>query len=289
MSDGSGGSEPARRVLVAGGINFDVIAPISRMPSAHEKLRGDGYFTSTGGAAANTARGIARTSHSVEMVSCVGNDIFGDMCLETLSVHGVGIERVRRVAEKTAISIIFVGRNDKRVLTFSGPKPDEALDSLTAETLQTFDLLHLSVHPSPSAISLIERARSAKCQVSIEWNGRDMRTLARNSTLNFMNADELRTISRRDADTPTQTADLLKDLHGDVIITMGTDGALWAGQDGEQVFEPVRRLVDPLDPTGGGDAFDAACISAYLSGKTKPECLRSGLAAARETISNVGA
>ncbi|MFI8091961.1 carbohydrate kinase family protein [Streptomyces sp. NPDC086080] len=84
----------AKRVLVVGGVNFDVIALADRFPAEHEKLRGMECSVLPGGAASNTAVGLVRQGCSVRLVSAVGDDTAGAICLEVLdALTGSGTGR----------------------------------------------------------------------------------------------------------------------------------------------------------------------------------------------------
>lgn len=61
-------------------------------------------------------------------------------------------------------------------------------------------------------------------------------------------------------------------------------------QEEEQSLEPIRISTKsfPGDPTGCGDAFGAACLTALLVGETPLEAGRFGNAAAYHTIQQIG-
>ncbi|MFF8918807.1 PfkB family carbohydrate kinase [Streptomyces sp. NPDC015032] len=67
-----------------------------------------------------------------------------------------------------------------------------------------------------------------------------------------------------------------------------TTGALWAAASGTVVHEPTTT-VEPVDRTGGGDAFNAGVIAGRLFGEPPPACLRRGLDAALHVITKIGA
>ena len=57
-----------------------------------------------------------------------------------------------------------------------------------------------------------------------------------------------------------------------MIVTMGSEGAVYAGQDGEKGFYPARK-VDVVDTTGAGDAFFAgACIGLTYGKNLRESC-----------------
>ncbi|MEU6980500.1 carbohydrate kinase family protein [Streptomyces sp. NPDC046371] len=279
-----------RRVLVAGGTNFDIIVHAGRLPEEHEKLRGGEYSAQPGGSAANTALGLARQGCEVRLVSAVGDDLLGRVCLEDLRAGGVGTGLIHvEPAARTGMAIVLAAGDGKRMMTFPGADRDAAIASVTADDVRGVDHVHLVGEPRPALARLASLAREAGRSVSVEWNGRDMGASLGRGALNFMNADEAARLPDAVPGDPEGTAlRYAAALSGHVILTLGPSGALWASPDGRVVTEPTVA-VRPVDRTGGGDAFDAGFLAGWLSGEDPASCLRRGLDAALHVITKIGA
>ncbi|MGO4632494.1 carbohydrate kinase family protein [Streptomyces sp. 2RAF24] len=279
-----------RRVLVAGGTNFDIIVHAGRLPEEHEKLRGGEYSAQPGGSAANTALGLARQGCEVRLVSAVGDDLLGRVCLDDLRAGGVGTGLIRvDPAARTGMAIVLAAGDGKRMMTFPGADRDAAIASVTADDVREVDHVHLVGEPRPALDRLVSLARKAGRSVSMEWNGRDMGASLGRGALNFMNADEAARLPDAVSGDPEATAlRYAASLSGHVILTLGPRGALWASPDGRVVTEPTVA-VRPVDRTGGGDAFDAGFLAGWLGGETRASCLRRGLDAALHVITKIGA
>jgi ribokinase len=280
-----------KRVLVVGGTNFDVIARADRLPTEHEKLRGSECRVLPGGAASNTAVGLVRQGCSVRLVSAVGDDTAGSMCLEVLRASGVDTSLVQvQAGARTSMAVVLSSAGGKRMLTFAGADRGLAFDAVTEDDVRGADHAHVVGEPTTALVRVVELAHRVGRSVSVEWNGRDMSTLARRASLNFMNADEAARLPYADgtsdpAGTARRTAAAVK---GDVIVTMGAGGAVWAASDGELFHEPTVPVV-PVDRTGGGDAFDAGVVAGWLHGEPPTACMQRGLDAALHVIQKVGA
>lgn len=278
-----------KKVLVAGGINFDIIAPVDRMPIEHEKLRCDEYFITVGGSASNTAKRIVKCGLPAHLLSTIGADAFGDTCLQSLAEAGVDVTRVTRTSDRpTGLAIVFSSKDSKRMITFAGPSRDGSYDAMGENDFIEFAHLHITGEPSDAIARLVDRFAGSGRTVSIEWNGRDMSLLGCKSQLNFMNFDELRRIRPNSSDAPDHAAaTLANELGQSILVTLGEKGALWATSDGDITWQATTP-VDPVDRTGGGDAFDAGVIVAFLQGADKASCLRAGLDAAIIAITTKG-
>ncbi|WP_234425888.1 carbohydrate kinase family protein [Streptomyces kebangsaanensis] len=279
-----------KRVLVVGGTNFDVIAQADRLPVEHEKLRGEACSVAPGGAGANTAAGLAREGCSVRLVSAVGDDAAGVMCLEALRGCGVDTSLVRMEAgSRTSTAVVLSTGGGKRMMTFPGADRGPAFETVTGDDVRGSDHVHVVGEPTPALKRIVDLAHEAGCSVSVEWNGRDMSALAVGAALNFMNADEAARLPRAvPFDTATTARRYAALVSGDVIVTMGPEGALWATAGGKVLHEPTRQ-VDPVDRTGGGDAFDAGVIAGRLNGDPPKVCMRRGLDAALHVLGRIGA
>lgn len=279
------------RVIVVGSINFDIIAPVADPPMPHQKQHVPQYSAGPGGAAVNTARWLASMGVATELVGVVGDDTFGQACLDGLIASGVGIAMVSVMpGSSTGLAFVMSRGDAKRMFTFPGPDRDAAFGLAVLDELRAEDHVHIAAPVTDGLRRLLAGIETAGCSMSLEWNGRDMRTLTRSADLNFMNLDEARALTGAPAGHPAAAvaAMIAADLTGDVVLTLGASGALRANADGLVAHQPVEP-VDPVDRTGGGDAFDAGVIVSWLLGEPAEAGLRRGLAAARTTLMMVGA
>ncbi|WP_435197730.1 carbohydrate kinase family protein [Streptomyces sioyaensis] len=285
-----GASRRPRRVLVVGGTNVDIIVRADRLPEEHEKLRGGEYAASPGGSAANTALGLARQGCVVRLASAVGDDALGSVCLDELRAGGVDTSLTRvDPATRTGMAIVLSSGAGKRMMTFAGADRDTAIGAVTEDDLRAVDHVHVVGEPTPPLVRLVQLAGRSGRPVSVEWNGRDMSALAGEATLHLMNADEARRLPGARGNDAAATARHYADaLSGEVIVTLGPEGALWASP-GRRTLHVPTTPVAPVDRTGGGDAFNAGVIAGWLSGESPETCLRRGLGAALHVITKIGA
>ncbi|MEV6163932.1 carbohydrate kinase family protein [Streptomyces sp. NPDC052052] len=279
-----------KRVLVLGGTNFDFIVQAEKFPEEHEKVRGNECAALPGGSAANTALGLARQGCAVRLVSAVGDDALGRLCLDDLRAGGVDTGLIRvDTAMRTGLAIVISSGTGKRMMTFAGADRDLAFRTVTEADVSAVDHVHVVGEPTPALSRVVGLARRLGRSVSVEWNGRDMSPLAQGPGLNLMNADEAGHLpGARTGDAAATARWYAQQLAGDVILTLGAEGALWATASGTVVHEPTTA-VEPVDRTGGGDAFNAGVIAGRLFGEPPEACLRRGLDAALHVITKIGA
>lgn len=68
-----------------------------------------------------------------------------------------------------------------------------------------------------------------------------------------------------------------------MVVTLGSQGAVYASQDGEYGFTPPQK-VDVIDTTGAGDAFFAGCAIGLTYGKTLAQSCEIGTRLAASVI-----
>jgi ribokinase len=80
---------------------------------------------------------------------------------------------------------------------------------------------------------------------------------------------------------------LIKAGAGKVIITLGSEGALFA--DGQGFEHLVAPKVKAVDTTAAGDTFVGGFAAALANGKSESEAIRFGQAAAALSVTRAGA
>src|ERR687885_644353 len=88
----------ARRIIIVGSINTDLVATVDHFPAAGETVIGRSFGTFGGGKGANQAMAAARLGAPVMLVGAVGADAYGDERLADLASAGVEIPAVARVS-----------------------------------------------------------------------------------------------------------------------------------------------------------------------------------------------
>ena len=87
---------------------------------------------------------------------------------------------------------------------------------------------------------------------------------------------------------PERSGRALAERFGEVVVTLGADGALWTAG-----AEAIRAAAVPVetveDSTGAGDAFAAGFLGARVGGASPAEALAAGCGLAARAVSSAGA
>ncbi|QGM98460.1 carbohydrate kinase family protein [Methylocystis parvus] len=269
-------------VCCLGSINFDVAMRLDRLPEPHEKIPANAISVGGGGSAANTAVWLAREGLNARMLGWVGDDLLGAFALRDLAGEGVDVSGVNVLRSPSPVAVCLSPPGDNRIVTsprLDAPwTPDDALPTAAGA-----DWLHVTVRDA----GFLTRARERGARrLSVELNGDYDPAFARAADCLFANHDELaRAVGSED---PMRF--LLERHAGDPAIWFVTHG-----DEGAQIMragcvETVPTVpVEPVDRTGGGDAFNAGAIAGLLRGAEPAEAARNGLRLATQAITRLGA
>ncbi len=285
-------------VSVIGELNLDLI--LYGLPPSlileREHLADDLSIT-LGSSSAIFAHNLAILGNKVGFSSCVGDDPFGEMCMQRLSASGVDVSHVRKLGGRTTgLTVILPQVKERYIVTYPGTMYEMTAKDLDKSYLLDAKHLHLSsyflqkgLHPHLGDI--FSKAQEAGLTTSLDtnddpegrWTG-DIQLLLRHLDILLLNERELRQLTRvEDADRAVET---LSQQVPVVVVKRGSQGAMaWAGPT-TYVVAPL--LVDVVDSIGAGDSFDAGFIHQFTRGNNIQECLRFANIAGALSVTRAG-
>lgn len=283
----------AGSILVVGSINMDLVVRSPHLPLPGETILGSRFDTFPGGKGANQAVAAARLGAPVKMIGRVGKDAFGEAMLETLRRDGVDVAAIGCDPEApTGVALITVddaGQNT--IVVASGANMRLAPEHVTqAEAL--FKDAALLVLQLEIAQPVIEQAclLARRHGVRILLNPAPARPLPaeflRGVDLLIPNQIELALLAG-EQDPPAAARKLLSWGVGQVIVTLGKDGALLLSGTQEKPVPAYRVKV--VDTTAAGDAFVGALAVALAEGSPVVAAAAWANAAAAVSVTRAGA
>lgn len=274
-----------------GRINIDIDMFVDRLPNKNDHIMCEKGHVSLGGSAANFATQATRLGIKTTLVSCLGNDVYGELVIKELTKIGVDTSCIL-VLDNHETGIFFYAhdpQNDQIVV--AKPGANKFLEKRIFEEDTVVDVQ--IIHVSGSFPMMIDRASEITTNHGMVLSldpGRaagdlDFDKILRHTDLLFLNSHELKEYFKIE---PTESAlrKFAKTFPGIVILKMGEKGAI--ATDGfeyctSQVFEvPVK------DALGAGDSFAAGFITAWTRSERIPQALNVANAAAALTIMHEG-
>jgi ribokinase len=293
-------TERSRDTLaVIGAINVDLVVRGARLPAPGETVIGGTFEQHHGGKGGNQAVAAARalgTAGTVAMIGSVGDDALGTSAREVLALEGVDVEHVATDrSAATGVALIPVDASGENQITVApgsnaGLTPAlvrEALDALGPRAGAIVASLEVPL-PAVEAAARWAHERGLPVVVNPAPARPEAHDLLPFTTVVTPNAGELAILAAQ-AEEPRGGAKRLAASYAGlaVVVTLGHEGAIAAGPDGElKVTAPKVRAVDS---TGAGDALNGALAAGLLEGRPLDEALRRAVTAASLSVSAPGA
>lgn len=266
------------------------------------------YVACLGGSSANTAVCLARQGSKVSLVTSVSNDAVGRFTLRELEGYGVNTRLAQMIGGevRTSLAVVETRNDEPQTVLYRNQAADFELvgeldfdhiahefgalvvtgTALAAEPSRTFcrnamaeasrrdmgvvlDIDHRSYSwPSPEEAARVYLDAASQCDVVV-GNDTEFSVMARDREKAVDLARELASTSSRI-----------------VVFKMGQDGAI-TFHEGSAFRTGVFR-VEPLKPTGAGDAFLGGMLSSMGRGFGLKQSVLRGSACAAIVVTRVG-
>jgi ribokinase len=294
-------------IIVLGDLNADVVGRVHRWPQPGEECLAERVELHCGGVGANCALALRRWGISPQLIGCVGRDAFGEVLLETLNKHGVGLRWIQRTnATMTGFLYIHVTRDGQRTffgsrgangLLQSQPRNSSLLNQPSSSGPALPAILmgysFLDAGPRKAAKQLLRAVHQRGGWVALDVGvepackvPRQILGVLKHVDLLFASSQEAAALTGR-RNPRDAFAQLRKAGAREVVIKLGKRGCL-IQQDRVTSIVPTFA-VKAVDSTGAGDAFTAAFLQARLRGWSAAEAAVAGNAAGAAAAAVVGA
>ena len=276
------------RILVVGDINVDLIlSGLHGTPGLGREVLVDDFSMVLGCAACITAAGLVKLGNEVSFVGKVGTDAGGEFCLGQMRELGLDVSRViRGPGLKTGVAAVMSTPEDRGHITYLGAITALQEDEIRDECFQGVSHLHLSSFfllesLRPDCRRLFRRAHEHGLTVSLdpchdpasEW-GPDLKEILAEVDVFLPNQVEITGIT--ETPDPVEALKRLQNGRPLSVLKLGAEGALALGDSGPQ--RQTAPSLQPIDPTGAGDSFNAGFLHAWVRGRSLQEAMQLGVA-----------
>jgi sugar/nucleoside kinase (ribokinase family) len=268
-------------VAVVGEIYIDhIFTGFTAWPQPGEEAFARHYHREIGGGAANTACGLGRLGRTVNLIGAIGASD-ADWFEERLQDFGVASDGIRRTKGSTGVTASVSLLNDRSFFTYVGENgrlTDILRSDAILDSLQSARHVHFALPLDHGlAAVLLPELRAAGCSTSLDvgfqpaWFSSPAALDTCRVTDHFLpNEREALLLSSGDAANYLAFAE--ESGLRSPLIKLGSRGA--AVKVNGKLHEVASLIVDVIDTTGAGDAFDAGFIDALLDGADPVDSLR---------------
>jgi ribokinase len=282
----------ANEVVAIGKINMDVVMRVENLPGPNDHVITDEGYISFGGSASNFAAQSARLGVPTGLVSCIGNDVYGQLALKELAQAGVDTSQILVLDQQpTGIFFLAEQRNGNRIV-FTEPGANRFLEKhiFDEEAVAKARIIHVAGGFPMMNARALQTATLNGMIFSLD-PGRAAGNLDFSKTLSktdllFVNEIELKTYFNIPP-TEKNLKAFAKTFPGIVIVKKGRKGAV--ATDGFEYCTSQVFDVKTADTLGAGDAFAAGFVTAWTRSENIEKALHVGNAVAALTITKRGA
>ncbi len=283
-------------IVVAGGINLDLIVRTARLPRPGETIHGRDLTQAPGGKGANQAAAVARLGGEARLIALVGDDEYGRRLLDSLADDGISALWVGIQPGPSGVALIAVADDGANSIIVA-PGANAAADSDTVRAAaDAFVGARVVVGqlewPLPAVKALLESAEPGAIRLLNAAPAYDAsRELLPHVDWLVVNETEAQSLSGlavSDVATAARAGERLREIGvGNVVVTLGGAGAVLLGAGGA-LHQPAP-VVHVVDPTAAGDAFAGALAVALAEGADQESALRFAVAAGSLACTILGA
>jgi len=290
-------------VVCVGILVADIIAsPVDAIPAAGQVKLTDRFLLNVGGCAANTAVDLSRLGKRVKVLGKVGDDLFGDFIVRDLQRSGVDSSGLSRSAKHptSGTFILNVEGQDRRYIHYFGANADFSFADIDCAALDGGRVVYLGGYllmPQFGIEDLLRLFQEAKKRSmltvldvvvpsGVTVSQDDVKKMLRYTDLFLPNDDEAFALTGQ-KDVFEQAARLgSMNPECTIVITQGSRGALVRHKD--EVVQSGIYLMNSVDGSGAGDAFDAGFITGLLEGWPVEETLQFASAVGASCTRSLG-
>jgi ribokinase len=281
-------------IVVVGSINMDLVSRIERIPRPGETLIGSLFEIHSGGKGANQAVAIARLGYPSILLGALGNDIFGQKLLATLTDYGVDTSHTDVVSGASGVaSIVVDAAGENTIIVTPGANAQVTPEYLSSkrEILRGAGMVLAQLEIPVTTVDWLAGI-CADYGVPFMLDPAPACPLPSSTVRNvawFTPNETEAAFYSGEAQTIEETLTALANMGvANIVLKRGAEGAILATQG--EIFPSTETFsVDAVDTTAAGDAFNGAFAVGLMQGNSVAESARFAAAAAAVSVTRRGA
>ena len=282
-------------IIVVGSVGIDFVSVSSRLPDVGETvLATRPLHIGPGGKGFNQAVGVKRLGGDVSFVTKIGSRDLGRQAKAFLEAEGLYGPLIKESDKGNQVALIFVDDTGRNMISVA---PGASADVLPPDVVELEfnrgDILLAQLEiPVATVTAAAQRAREAGATVVLNPAPADAlpAELLEAVDIATPNETELSILTGMPTDTTSEIVAagerLLAMGVGTVIATVGSKGSIHITPTSSTKYASL--LVDAVDTTGAGDAFNAGLVVGMSRGSELAEAIGLGNQAGAYCVTQLG-
>lgn len=268
------------RVLVVGGVSWDTVVHLDRLPEPRpQAVFASRSYETLGSTGAGKALNLARLGHEVHLHTLLGEDEPGERAAAELRAAGV-VLHIDRDAGPTERHVNLMASDGSRLSVYRSvaqPRPDLDLRPVAA----------LAAECDAVVLNIADYVRGLIPLLDVpfwtdlhDWDGRNPhhQDFARAAYAVVLSDDAL--------PDPGQVCRGLAGRDRLVVCTSGAAGAVAYPGAGPEIVVPAEPITAVVDTNGAGDAFTAGLLHGLYRGWPLAQALQAGAVVGALTVTS---
>lgn len=282
-------------IVVVGSIGIDFVAVADRLPKVGETVLANGpLYIGPGGKGFNQAAGAARLGGDVRFATKTGGGDLGDQAQSFLEAEGLLTDLAKRSEARNQVALIFVDDTGRNMISVTpGASADLLPPDVTALGIEPDDILLAQLEiPLATVTAAAGHAKAAGATVLLNPAPAaplppELLELIDIATPNETELSLLTGLPTATTSDVVAAAERLVSLGvSEVVATIGSKGAIHVDRSGSTSYPSL--LVDAVDTTGAGDAFNAGLAVGLSRGLELAEAIQLGCHAGAYCVTQLG-
>lgn len=286
-----------KKILVIGSSNVDLITSVDHFPKPGETIEGQSFTQAMGGKGANQALSAFRAGGDVKFITCLGNDSFGRIALQSYHEEGLNVSLSKICNDtptgKATIWVDREGENSIIIIPGANQKLTPDYIEMIQQEIELADFIVLQMEIPYQTVQLV-------CEIGSKFGKKIILNAAPAYPLDneilqslyilLVNKSEIEIITGMKIETDGEQeliATLLDKGVENVILTLGSKGSLFKNREAS-IHTPAFE-VTVTDTTAAGDTFCGALAAEISRNGDIGQVLRFATAAAALCVTRLGA
>lgn len=274
-------------VAVIGELNVDIIFNQNEaFPSVGKEVIARKMDVTMGSSSAIFASNLSCLGAAVTFMGKLGEDVFGNIMLESLQGNGVNTSAIiRRKDLKTGATVVLNFGEDRAMVTHPGAMDDLRAEDIDWDIIRASSHLHISSYFIQKGLqkeigNIFRKAKELGLSTSfdMQWDPAEQWIIDLENILPYVdiflpNEAELLQVTR--SLSIAEAIKRIEAIANTVVVKQGSKGSSCFSQ-GLSLFKPAFINDNVVDAIGAGDSFNAGFIYKYLQNKSLEHCQNFG-------------